>query len=131
MTEHEMRERVIRGLEQYKEAGWTGINDYYRPFVSDALDLLKAQEPRVMTLEDLQRAQDDEVPIWFESRGTWHGRKGFWIFVYDIIKNGMRYNAGHMCSYGVLGLSAINKTWRCWTSRPTDTQREATPWTRH
>ena len=22
-----------------------------------------------------------------------------------------------------------NKTWRCWTSRPTDEQREGTPWT--
>lgn len=37
---------TIKGLEQYRDAGWTGINDYYRPFVSDALELLKAQEAR-------------------------------------------------------------------------------------
>ena len=24
--------------------------------------------------------------------------------------------------------SEYNQTWRCWTSRPTDEQREATPW---
>lgn len=37
---------TIKGLEQYRDAGWTGINDYYRPFVIDALELLKAQEAR-------------------------------------------------------------------------------------
>lgn len=36
---------TIKGLEQYRDAGWTGINDYYRPFVIDAMELLKAQEP--------------------------------------------------------------------------------------
>lgn len=45
MTEQEKRDWVIEGLEQYQEAGWTGINDYYRPFIIDALDVLKAQEP--------------------------------------------------------------------------------------
>ena len=28
----------------------------------------------------------------------------------------------------ILGDSGYGKTWRCWTSRPTDEQREATPW---
>ena len=83
-----------------------------------------------MTLEYLQRVQENEAPVWFESHGTWHGRKGFWIFVYEITpeKKGMRYNAAHMCECGWLGLGAYNKTWRCWTSRPTDEQMEATPW---
>ena len=34
---------TIKGLEQYRDAGWTGINDYYRPIVADALEQLKAQ----------------------------------------------------------------------------------------
>ena len=37
---------TIKGLEQYRGVGWTGINDYYMPFVADALELLKAQEAR-------------------------------------------------------------------------------------
>ena len=37
---------TIKGLEQYRDAGWTGINDYYRPFVADALELLKVYEAR-------------------------------------------------------------------------------------
>ena len=37
---------TINGLEQYRDAGWTGINDYYRPFVADALELLKAKEQK-------------------------------------------------------------------------------------
>ena len=37
---------TIKGLEQYRDAGWTGINDYYMPFVADALELLKTQESR-------------------------------------------------------------------------------------
>ena len=147
MTEQEKREKVIKGLEcrldvngcKYKNC----LNCDYRHdidhlqwacqvdgIIEDALELLKAQEPRVMTLEDLMRSQEDEVPVWFESRGTWHGRKGFWIFVYDINieKNVMQYNAAHMCSNGYLGMREYNRVWRCLTSRPSDTQRSETPW---
>lgn len=35
------REKVIKGLTQYKQAGWTGINDYFRPFIINALELLQ------------------------------------------------------------------------------------------
>ena len=107
---------------------WYDITHKYT--LEQVVSALKEQEPRVMALEDLQRVQENEAPVWFESRGTWHGMEGFWIFVYEITPemNVMRYNAAHMCEYGWLGLGAYNKTWRVWTSRPTDAQREARSW---
>lgn len=43
MADMEKVEKVVKGLEQFKAAGWTGLNDYYLPIVADALDILKAQ----------------------------------------------------------------------------------------
>lgn len=133
MSEQENREKVIKGLERVSNDivdGYITEPDMACNTINDAIDILKVQEPHVMTLEDLQRTQENEAPVWLESRGTWHGRKGFWIFVYEITpkKKVMRYNAAHMCECGWLGLGAYKKIWRCWTSRPTDEQRKAVAW---
>jgi hypothetical protein len=92
--------------------------------LKDAISLLKAQQPRVMTLEEVKRASGHDLfleisgypdkmtymtAITLESVGT----KG--ISVYGNRFNFDRYNFGN---YG----------WRCWTARPTDAQREAEPW---
>lgn len=100
----------------------------------DALSLLKAQEPRVMTLEELKNNVDN--PCWFESHGTYMGYKGFWIIPYAFtawetmyyVFPLMQINERGDSHYSELGLPAYNKAWRCWTSRPTDEQREAVKW---
>ena len=81
----------------------------------DALELLKAQQPRLMTPDDFDNNpmvdENGKLPAWVEYK---------------------RYN-------GVLrpadGWGTINRNWvdgyidrRFWTSRPTDKQREETPW---
>ena len=134
------RERVIEALECCIEVqknpdgdGGTGCDICpYRPvdsgtcprldvMLSDALELLKAQRPRVLTLEEIQNWQEDTI-TWYEHHGVIGVRPrlvsyadskcvlftdgGKWFFEED--------------SYGT--------RWRCWSARPTDEQREGTPW---
>lgn len=137
------REKVIKGLEKCIEHEDCGdcpyVNACSDPFESavpclmkDALELLKEQEPRVITREELK--QFEGSPCWFESSGTYMGKDGFWI----IPTMFRTFFAGMIMSYtsvldgvgdcGELGLSAYNKAWRCWTARPTTEQREAVKW---
>ena len=75
----------------------------------DALALLKAQEPRVMTLDEYkalaEKPKEERDPVWEE----WHGLRSTWAIPNQ--------------AYGGYGTS-----WRCWTSRPDQATREATPW---
>ena len=99
-----------------------------------AMEKLKAQEPRVMTLGELKNSSD--CPCWFESHGTYMGRKGFWIIPYMFSVTGMMSYVFPLMQtdergnthYSELGTYVYGKVWRCWTSRPTDEQREAVKW---
>lgn len=78
-----------------------------------ALEALKAQEqnePRVLTREEVESINHDVVCEF---------RYGIELSAHTIesVKswlNGVRY--------------AYGKTWRCWSARPTDEQREDVPW---
>ena len=96
----------------------------------DALALLKAQEPRVMTVEEILHLKFDDV-VFFELSVTGVVISAIVIDVVDHMPDGdigliqFRHiqepiNNADLEYYG--------KTWRCWTSRPTDEQREAIPW---
>lgn len=129
------REKVIKGLEchmamlacdkcpYYCGDTCSGIDDV----VYDALALLKAQEPRVMTLGEVRCANED--PMWFESKGTFRGQKGFWVLSKGVSPS---YVIRLIPAIGnddtQLSLAAYGKVWRCWTSRPDQAIREATPW---
>lgn len=136
------REKVIKGLEccvtmpdiyprceecPYADADGTcaNMNGLHR----DALALLKAQEPRVMTLEEVVTRRGE--PVWFESKSgrTYNG----YVLVYDVQEGlgitGVRVGItqpGHTTIWPSKDIYGVK--WRCWTSRPTDEQREATPW---
>lgn len=93
------REKVIKGLEAILEET---ADMFYRSTVQDAIALLKAQEPRLMTLEEAQKS----LMIEYRSGKTWNvGAELFGEFGY-----------------------AYNIIWRVWTSRPDDETREATLW---
>lgn len=85
--------------------------------------LLKAREPRVMTLEEIKAFGWD------------------YCYLEELRLPGKEYRA--VCGDYVLtcitwpciasmriqhGDGSYNKTWRCWTSSPTDEQRKAVPW---
>ena len=87
-----------------------------------ALGILKEKAPRVMTLEEVKQwdAQEshEKEPVYteniFDPDYTWAyvGNFGF----------------HYVCDKGADPYDGYGITWRCWASRPTDKQREATAW---
>ena len=104
------REKVIKGLEVILEET---ADMFYRSTIQDALALLKAQEPRVMTPQDFDgnpmKDQYGNLPCWLESREPL------------VASNWCRWNEDDF-------IRPMMRNFRPWTSRPTDEQREATPW---
>lgn len=88
---------------------------------NDAIALLKAQGARVMTATEAYTA--DYVYIEFDgvitpairTTNERDGHRESYFATQQLGGDWMRWD-----DYGI--------TWRCWTQRPTDEQREATPW---
>ena len=120
------REKVIKALEhcaQVKSCDKCPMGDECtgtaNAAMAAAVELLKAQEPRVLTLEEAMGGDE----CWFEHI---NGSSGY---------------ADVYCHWnGVVWVSRINKIismiqaetygkqWRCWNYRPTDEQRKAVKW---
>lgn len=86
---------------------------------TDALALLKAQEPRVMGVDEVRewigKQRVDREPICVEVKDNicaWIVSDEYWDMQMDINLSGDLYG----------------KTWRCWTSRPSAAEREVTAW---
>lgn len=91
--------------------------------LDDALELLKAQEPRVMTLEEVKMLDRD-------------------YYYLEAMRSPGKELREIVGAYGLtcvtwpsitwarqtMGDGGYGKTWRCWTSRPTDEQREKVKW---
>ena len=123
MTEQEKREKVIKGLEccdgycdedtgcPYFESE-EGFECVER-LTKDAIDLLKAQEPRVMVPENFnenpERDEYGNLPCWLESREPF------------IASGWNRWNEDDF-------IRPQMRNFRPWTSRPTDEQRQAVKW---
>ena len=112
MTE---REKVVDDLEE--QIAWIRDNDFHKfpgwghavLAMRDAIVLLKAQEPRLVTESDFNGADEyGYIPVWTEE-------KDGDMYCECIPKAAITDPDG----IGVL---------RYWTSRPTDEQREATSW---
>lgn len=132
MTE---REKVIKGLEccqanllpRCEECPYANIDEgtcfTMNRLHADALALLKAQEPRVMTLEEVKMLDSDYY--YLESMRS-PGKE-----LREIVgAYGLTCVTWPSITWArqTMGDSGYGKTWRCWTSRPTDEQREATAW---
>lgn len=125
------REKVINLLE--KVIAEAVYPDRPRKFMmslelaEDTLALLKAQEPRVLSFDEAMLDVNRDV-IWIEIKGD------------PIIEPAINVVATNDSSSVMSPLSdeddcalrcdrsLYGKTYRCCTSRPTDEQREATPW---
>lgn len=146
----DLREKVIQGLEICKADLWsrdtckiTGcpyadIPDgtlQYRScrikLMDDALSLLKAQEPRVLTLEELdaiyQTKERHTWPfntppyLWMTVNPDVRKTRGFWICWRDIM-----YSLENDSPFYVR--ENYGKVWKIWTAEPTDEQREEAQW---
>lgn len=127
-------ERVIMGLSRHGNSDceyneetmcpYWGENHCSSHLCLDALDLLKKQEPRVMTIGDLYGndmgyyERKDEELVWpvLIARGgpDSDGTVGL-----------VRKDAFEIMA----DCDLINQTWRIWTAYPTKEQREGMPWT--
>lgn len=99
--------------EREKAVGW----------LENALKLLKAQEPRVLTVDEVRNNYMDYVYIetntgWLECTIMDSGKSNryFCVLVYGRDECFM----GSWKEYG--------KTWRCWSARPTDERRKEVKW---
>lgn len=115
------REKVIKGLEccsamsgdECRRCPYSSdCRDEILPvgmvhLANDALELLKEQEPRVLTLEE---ARTYEV-VWPEDKGEGELHP-------LIVQNNM--NDSKHYKYGI--------HWRVWSAKPTDEQRKAVKW---
>ena len=137
------REKVIKGLEcciihvscaadggcPYKSQADANCLD---TAIKDAIALLNAQEPVVIAPETM--GVMSRRPVWLETK---NGRvyNGY-VLVYEV-QYGMGISGVTDKRLGIadpsgrmhwLKMCDCGVTWRCWTSRPTDEQREAVKW---
>lgn len=105
-------EKVISDLEE--QVTWIRDNDFHKfpgwghavIAMKDALPLLKAQEPRLVTIDDFKGANEyGWLQAWCEEQ-----------------------TGGAVYCECILADALKAKRIRYWTSRPTDEQREAEPW---
>ena len=115
------REKVIRWLEAcstgceygcpYEYEGMVVRYECKADLMRDALELLKRQEPRIIAFDELE--SDNLEVVWFEAKQS--------TYIGPMLTRGIDFNdSADWFKYG--------RDWRCWTQRPTDEQREATPW---
>lgn len=87
---------------------------------------LKAQEPRVMTLDEALGAEVNVDQCWLEVRSIKQ------IYLADAVVCPEHTERADIQRWGAsdcqLALDLYGVYWRMWTSRPTDAQREAIPW---
>lgn len=134
MTDAEKREKVIKELLMItydsRLKGFRALGELYYDVVLNAIALLEAQEPRVMSAAEVADCPDGTV-LWVEERQgvTWN------LFPLEIEFSSTHPDTGTDYIFFItyhdikkFECSEYNQTWRCWTSRPTDEQREATPW---
>ena len=86
----------------------------------DAIELLKAQEPRVLTLEEALGGEE----CWVEYS---NGGCGYADCYLSYTAKGADIYRTMQHDFNV-PLANYGKTWRCWTSRPTDEQMKAVKW---
>ena len=132
MTEQEKREKVIKGLECCSKGDCADCDNctYHgiqtdvpceSTLMRDALALLKAQVPRVMEFDDVVGGDE----CWLEAINGACGYADCYACT------GTGEVQVFRCKYDnpqYIMAKDYLKTWRCWTSRPTDEQREAIPW---
>lgn len=109
----------------YYNAEWCCCNTKY--IMKDALALLKEQEARVMTEGDVLHSTGK--PMWFESRGMYLSKKGFWILPFEVDPE-LHIRFVQSITGGKITLSLIDygKLWRVWNKCPTPEQMRDTPW---
>ena len=97
-------------------------------------DVIPVQEPRVMSLEEVDALGDDAI-VWLECLYTFDGENTATLkpAIYQS-DNSSPEEDGYYCVVSSWGKSGFYHKdnymgdWRCWTSSPTDEQRREVKW---
>lgn len=132
-------EEAYRVIEEYVPSRYRG---YSRLACCDAIDLIREREPRVLTVREVKHIgadnhgsfkNDGPTVMWLEEFGKqfplhvvilkwdeddWQGEPNDIANVYYFGTD----------EYDCFGLTDYNLTWRCWTDKPTETQRMGAAW---
>lgn len=127
MTE---QEKVIRGLEDVKLiipdfVKDTRDNNWIMRRIDNALFALRKQEPKVIDADQIVLSAEPSGWLWLEKANRECGEaykrgktlSGLIVFETGFDENRMSFRP-----------EDYMKTWRCWTSRPTDEQRGKVKW---
>lgn len=117
------REEAAEILEEVKvlDDSMFAYSQAYNDALDMAIEVLKAQEPRVMTISDFK----DEGVYYLEALPPFVLRP----VIYRLDHSDPRhYNFVWKYDQFTWNTDEYGKTWRCWTFRPTDEQREAAKW---
>jgi hypothetical protein len=119
------REKAIRILEgNYKNFVLRHNGELLT--VNELIALLKAQDPKVMTLQEALGAEVNVDQCWLEVKGIKQ------IYLADAVVCPDHTERADIQRWGAsdcrLPLDLYGAYWRMWTAKPTDAQREATPW---
>lgn len=139
MIDAEKREKAIKGLEICTNPGscsercpyyhieiTEGSCDYF--LLTDALALLREQEARVLTLDEVLNAEDF---VWAE---IWTPGDRRWCLIYARINKSIYDDILMFHEDSGFGWTRLVSNynmkggWRCWSARPTEEQRMNTPW---
>lgn len=129
MMDAELREKVVQGLElclkglsdlcPYKDSDAPGgCRD---ELMYDVMMLLCAQVPRVLTLEEADKAPY----VWLESKEGGLGIRRIRIVPIDSTAISIQ-TFGQPDTIG--NIYEFEKRFRCWNAKPTDEQRKAAKW---
>ena len=139
MTDEEKREKVMLGLWYCAKGSLSNCEEcpYTETRCSehlcgDALALLKRQEPRVMTLEEVKQHDNQDGCVWFE-QPTYNAVAAFARQDFDGSKDGCTeiispYLLGEPINHVYMSNTFYGEEWRCWNARPTEEQMRETPW---
>ena len=105
--------------------------EYTLEMLKSAQELLKVQEPQVLSVEAVRKLT--RIPVWLDVKSTHKDLYRGWVLAYMVQKGmgitgerlGMTDPSGRMHWYK---LDDYGRTWRVWDSIPTDTEKEAIPW---
>lgn len=96
---------------------WYYSDSEVRMLAKDALEMLKTQEPRVMTAHDWKASHVAKMPVWIEWSESAKGECA---------------DNEKVDGWGILNVDEFTDVLcfggRCWTSRPTDEQKKAVKW---
>lgn len=124
MADTEKLEKIIMGLQKTIDTIHLFVPNQYwydtENSCNDALTLLKAQEPRILALDEIHRG----MVVWLEDSdkpdtiiaigGASAGKAKCFITVDDVSVRAWD--------------DEYNVRWRAWTLEPTDEQRQAVKW---